>query len=979
MSLRRPATLASALAWSGWILRLPERRSHEVTRRVVGRATVLAVLGSMLLPLGAAAQSSIGGVVRDEGGGVLPGVAIEAASPVLIEKVRSVVSDGQGRYSIVDLRPGGYRITFTLQGFSTIVRDGIDLPSNFNATVNIEMKVGSLEESVTVTGQSPLVDVESTQKTTALPREVLDSVPTARTFQAEAAIVVGITVDSPNVGGVRKAGTQRLLVHGLDSVENTVEVDGMKMNTMNGDGDSQPNHNDAMAQEVTVQTSGPGADVSGGGVRLNLIPRDGGNTFSGSMFFGYANNAMQGSNVTPQLVAQGLASGDFIEYVSDFNPSVGGPIVRDRLWFFLSAKDTRQKNYVANTFFPDGSPGLYDQDVQNLTGRLTFQMTPRNKVAAFYDKAFKHKDYDIVSGDDPSTAAKYWSAPNYYTGAVKWTSTVSSRVLLETGWAAIGFGINSLYRPGAMKTRGTPEWYANASRQDIVLGTRRGAGTVATSNYPYGHLFSSGLTYATGSHTFKTGVQWRYGTDERTAEMNADLIQRYRTRVPDSVIVYNTPSRAKFALNGDTGIYVQDTLRFRRLTITPGVRFELFNASIEENLVEPGRFVGLRSQSRVENLPDWFDIAPRFGITYDLTGDAQTALKASANKYYSQWTTGISGRYSPMSLQSDTRNWSDCDYTPGTSTCSGRALPTNGDDIAQDNEIGPRNNARFGQAPARRADPDLEREYTVEYSVGVDHQLREGLAVSFSWFRRTWGNLESQVNTLVDSTTDFTAFQTVNPQTSQPLTLYNLNRAKQGLVDLLDTNSADSSKSNRTFTGFEGGFSLRFGSGGSLFGGFAAARTVSVLCELADPNTRRNCDQSLFDIPFTTDVKIAGTYPLPWNFNVGGAIQSYAGKPLAVNWAVPSSVFPGGQRTQPVTVNLADPGSKYLERWNQLDVNVTRRFQTGRVRLGVGIDLFNLLNENAAILRNQNFGSSLDQPTQILQPKMARLSLKMEF
>jgi hypothetical protein len=569
--------------------------------------------------------------------------------------------------------------------------------------------------------------------------------------------------------------------------------------------------------------------------------------------------------------------------------------------------------------------------------------------------------------------------PLYYTGAVKWTSIVTNRLLLEAGWGATGQGINSLYQPGVLKERGTPEWYANASRFDLVLNTRTTASTPATSNYPYGKVVQAGASYVTGSHNVKAGLQWRYGVEMRTTESNADLVQQYRNRVPDSVIVYNTPSGAGFALNADTGIYAQDSWKIRRFTVTPGVRLEYFTASIEANEVMPGRFVGYRSIGRMTDLPEWFDVAPRLGITYDLWGDARTAIKGSVNKYYAQQTTGFPARYSQMTLQSDTRNWSDCDSTPGTSTCSGRVLPTNGDDIAQDNEIGPSNNRLFGLAPARHPAANIKRPYTIEYSLGADHELLRGLAVGFIWYRRSWGDLESQINTLLDPATDYTAFRTANPLTGEALTIYNLNRAKQGLVDLLDTTSTDRSRTSQVYNGFEASFSLRLPNAGSVFGGVATNRTVTIACENADPNKLRNCDQTLFRIPFRTDMKIAGTYLLPWHLQIGAAFQSYAGAPLAVNWAVPASVFPNGQRTQSVTVNLIEPGTAYLKRWNQLDINVKRNFELRKVRYDIGVDLFNVLNENVVLSQNQNFGAILGRPQEILQPIMARVSANLKF
>src|SRR5258705_4364632 len=248
-----------------------------MTRTLVVPITVLAFFGLLLLPAAVSAQSAITGAVRDATGAVLPGVTIEAASPALIERVRTAVSDAQGRFTIVDLRPGVYTVTFTVQGFNTFVQSGIDLPSNFTATLNADMKLGALAESVTVTGASPVVDVQNAQRTTVLNRELLDTVPVARMYQAEGALAVGTRVSDQNVGGARAAVNPRLTAHMSVTKDTTIDVDGMKMNTLVGGGDSHPDHNDAMSQESTVQTAALGADVSAGGPRLNRIPREGGN------------------------------------------------------------------------------------------------------------------------------------------------------------------------------------------------------------------------------------------------------------------------------------------------------------------------------------------------------------------------------------------------------------------------------------------------------------------------------------------------------------------------------------------------------------------------------------------------------------------------------------------------------------------------------------------------------------------------------
>jgi hypothetical protein len=939
-------------------------------------------------PTLASAQSTISGIVRDASGGVLPGVSVEAASAALIEKTRTVVSDDQGRYSVVDLRPGVYKVTFTLQGFATFVRDGIDLPANFTATVNAELRVGALEESITVTGDAPLVDVQNAQRTAVLKRDLIDAVPTGRTYAQLGLLALGVKPSAQAVGGARTATQQRLLAHGQVPKDNTVAIDGMKMNSMYLGGETQANHNDAMVQEATVQTTSFGAEISAGGVVVNLIPREGGNTFSGAFFAGYTGSSFQGSNLTPELEARGLRQGDAVDYVYDVNWFIGGPIKRDKLWFFGSHRDVGNANVVANSFYPDGRPGLYDQRLYQFTVRLTSQLTPRNKFSAFLDRPIKNVPHDYASGTEVSAASRRRTDVLYYTTSLKWSSTVTNRLMFEAAWGGMANAINFIYQPGIAKERGTPEWYATASRQDIVLSTRTVAAQPEQHDYPFIYMTQASATYVTGSHSLKSGFQWRYGPYWRDYHANADLVQRYSSGAPDSVQVYNTPTHPSYRLNADLGFYVQDSWKIKQLTINPGIRFEYFNSQIDARSIEPGRFIGFRQFAEVKDLPNWFDVAPRFSAVYDLTGDARTALKFSLNKYNLNDTTDFAARYDAASLQNDIRNWRDCDYLPGTSTCSTRVLPTNGDNIAQDNEIGPSNNSRFGAAPARRPDPEIQRVYNLEYSVGVDRQLMSMLAVGASWYRRSWYNLEWQDNLLV-TPNDYLPFQVTSPLNGENITVYNLDRNKQGQVDTLDRNSRDRSQMRRNYDGIELNFSARLPKGGSVFGGLSTERTVEVNCELENPNfasdpattsprSFRFCDQSALGMPFRTDFKLAGAYPLPLDLQVGTAFASYAGDPLRVTWSVPANLFPGG-RTQSVTIDLIPPGTKYLERWNQVDLSLRKIFRTGRTTFDVALDMFNALNSNVVLGETQAFGAALGNPTAILQPRLLRLSGNVKF
>src|SRR5712691_4424673 len=339
--------------------------------RIVGRVLVVVAAFVTLSSVPASAQSAFSGVVRDPSGAVLPGVTVEVASPVLIEKTRTVVTDEQGRYTVVDLRPGTYKMTFALPGFSTFVRDGVELESNVTVPINAELHVGAIEESVTVTGQTPLVDVANAQKTQVVARDVLDALPTTRNMQSVGSIVPGIKLSRPDVGGSQGMEQTYMRTHGADDRHTTVQVDGMMVNSSMGDGNIQAYNDDALAAEVSLQTSAVGAEVQAGGVRLNMIPKDGGNTFKGAGFFGGTAGTWQSNNITDDLRARGFKFRNFVDHVQDFNFNMGGPIKKDRLWFFSTVRHVSVDEGVGNSFYP--ADYLDIQGIQHKTGDPSIQ------------------------------------------------------------------------------------------------------------------------------------------------------------------------------------------------------------------------------------------------------------------------------------------------------------------------------------------------------------------------------------------------------------------------------------------------------------------------------------------------------------------------------------------------------------------------------------------------------------------------------
>src|SRR5436309_7268694 len=417
------------------------------------RRSAAALLAVVLLPAATFAQAAITGVVKDASGAVLPAVIVEAASPVLIEKVRSVVSDGTGQYRVVDLRPGTYAVTFSLPGFSTVKREGIELSGTFIATVNADLRVGSLQETITVTGETPIVDVQSAQVQTTLRKDILAAIPSSRSANGIQALIPGMST-GPNAGdsGGITGGTGGMAgnIHGARPSDSRTMHDGINMGWAGANANAAVS-NVAGAQEVVLSTSGGLGEAETAGVVLNVIPRDGGNTFSGSFVFSGANRSMQSSNYTQALKDAGLRSPSALIKVWEFNPMGGGRIVRDRLWFYLTYRESYAENTIPGMFFNKNAgdpptwtvdfdinlPAFNDTRVRNYIARITWQVSPRNKIN--FQDSEQYSSGNRTGGGSATRTPEAQGLNLYtpgHTRVLTWTSPFTNRVLFEAGWGS---------------------------------------------------------------------------------------------------------------------------------------------------------------------------------------------------------------------------------------------------------------------------------------------------------------------------------------------------------------------------------------------------------------------------------------------------------------------------------------------------------------------------------------------------------------
>jgi hypothetical protein len=994
---------------------------------------------AMAFPAIAAAQSAFTGTVRDTSGAVLPGVTVEASSPVLIEGTRSTVSDSDGQYRITDLRPGVYTVTFTLPGFKQMRQEKVELRVDFVGTLNGTLEVGAIEEAITVTGTSPTVDVSSNSKVEVMTAEILEQVPTGRTIQALAQLVSGVSLNVPDVGGSRAMQQTYMSTRGLTSANNIVTVDGLMVNGLDGDGAVQQYFNQAMMEEMSYQTSGAGADVSPGGVRMNIVPKDGGNRFSGNFFSAWTDKAWQGDNLTDDIVARGLRNGPGIDRIYDFNLAIGGPIKRDKLWFFTSGRMWSVDAPVADTFRPPSGAsyrnsvvgcrsgalscetGIDDQSIESALLRLTWQISSKHKFSVYYDEINKARGHGMNAGDDPDTASQIWTSPRYNSAAAKYTGTWSNQLLAEAGYSFNYEECVITNQDGVTKVAFSPEWFAGASRRDQNFTALTNGLANWGGRYPDRFNMMAALSYITGSHNIKGGVQYNWGPYVNTRETNADLQQVYAGTTapftnPVSVTIYNTPLRYQEKLNADIGVFLQDSWALNRLTINTGLRWEYLSHEVAEQQSGAGRFVGERNFAAIP-MPTWKDFAPRVGVVYDLFGNSKTALKASFNRYNESRTTQFAQKYNPLNLDPRTLSWTDL----------------NGDDIAQGVRGCTYQTAgceiNFGQLPANfgnralaTVDPDFQRTYNLEYTAGIQHEVLPRVSVAATYYRRQFYDLPVTDN-LLRTPADYRAVDVVSPLNGEVFQAFTVaTPAQLAAVQDFDTNASSDRK--QTYNGGDITFNARLPRGGTLFGGFTMERTLRVTCdEPDDPNFLRFCDDGDNDIPFLKQFKFAGTYPVGWGIQASASFQSINGRaignytgtavadrnkiagpgygdvgtPIGTRWLVTPTtryatgciapcrpgelVIPGMTEGQ-IFLPLVPGGQELLDRINQLDLSLAKWFEvgTGR-RVQLQVDLFNALNANPVTgWRSVNFGTAAySQVSSILNPRVLRIGAQLKW
>jgi len=993
--------------------------------------------------------AGISGVVRDSSNAVLPGVTVEAASPALIEKTRLVTTDGEGRYSIVDLRPGTYTVTFSLPGFSNVVRHGVELQSGFTASINATMSVGSVEESVTVTAASPVVDVQSSRQQQLVKSTELEALPAGNIgLQTLAYVTPGFATTQADVGGTRDTWSAQgayTFFHGKTGTR--ASYDGFRNQYFIGAASGVGYITDqGNIQEMQLETTGMGAESGSGSTSLNAIPKSGSNVFRGTIDGFISTSGMQGSNIDDALRAYGINSSAQLQHIYRAGAQLGGPFKKDKVWFFAAigrwGSTVNEPGAYFNaaqgqsgipsvptiTFVPDASRPAASYDwYRNHSLRTTYQATASQRVNFYFDI---QKSCRCTTG--PFTGANAIESERGWdwwpSGVVQgtWTKPVTSRLLLEAGasWQVanwVNFAEPGVRRDdrSILELTGTPTIPANF---------RYGATSLLTAPIARTGRSAERFTasYVTGTHNFKLGV-----TDEQA--FNDESRSRNNTPGPDcttpacDALSYDfsggRPSRIQYYAQPyfqqerqtvELGLFAQDAWTIRRVTLNLGLRFDYINMGFPAADLPAGPFTPARHVDALSGVPDWKDINPRVGISWDVHGNGRTAVKASAGRYNQLSRSDMTRRFHPFSssISSAFRSWTDRnnDFVPD---CDLSNFALNG-------ECGSISNVNFGKflPQATQFDDSVikhNRDFLWDINLEVDHELLHGLSVSAAYNHNWDGNFivtETLYNGALlgpDAYDEFCITVPNDPRIpnggQKQCGYYDVKPQFFGQGTLRVTNANEFGKEKRYWDGLTFAANGRLPHGIQLGGGVDFGRQVDDHCFTVNvPNQPNDINNSPLNggasvtaiNPFcrivtswgdTLDTRFRGSFPFKAGLSASFIYRNTAGAVDNGLLTVSSSqvTFVNPARTAlnaATTVMLFTPNAVYGPRFNQLDLAVNKTWQLGWARLRTAVDLYNALNSNSVQGVNTAYNLTANtwlKPTQFLDPRLARVTASIDF
>jgi len=943
--------------------------------RVVFHRLALAVLIAATFTATAAAQQtgSLSGMVRDAQGGVLPGVTVTAVSPASIG-ARTLITGSSGTYQLAGLPPGTYVVTYELAGFTSHKRENVVVQVAQTTRVDVELSVGSLQESVTVSGSSPVVDVSSTVTQTNISKDLYEAIPTGRNPWTMAGLVPGVVTGRLDVGGTEGMQQYNIEAFGSADSQKSFSIDGLKTNWGGGSGGATMQYYGfEMYDEYNMQTASGTAESDVSGVYMNMVTKSGGNRFNSDHNLYFMNDALQGNNVDDDLrLRLGLApgqrtgaAGNPIDLSYDWSSTLGGPIKRDRAWFFGAVRRWRLDQFQIGALNPDGSQAIDDNRIENYMGKVTTQLATNSKVSFLFNRNLKYRfhrrDAPYLFVEDKAAVLQDQPAQNY---VAQFNQVLGGKAVFDARFGRMWGVFPSRYQKEVTAS--------DIAVRDSVRNTRINAAETQSINPNHRYQGNAGLSYfadnlGVGSHDFKFGTQlsWEKMAYERIR--NGDMLLELVDGVATRAFLSNTPINSDHRLE-TWAAFAQDRWVLGRATVNAGVRIDSVRGYLPAQSSPAGSWVGERNFPEREVFKFSADVAPRLGISYDLMGNGRTAVKAYFGRFFNQFGSELSESSNQNALAQLQVPWSD----------------PNGNLRVDPGELNLSTFTGFSAGLFPPIADDASRPYSDEFNIGVDHQLMASMAVSVSYHRRQ----HRDGLTIIDRARPTSAYTPVTrayndvQRGAQTITAYELDRALVTRRDRIITN-VDGLRSdydgvifsvNKRLTSrwqMLAGLTLQKHQGFAHNGTFTDTGNST---DFNNPNYQLNrADSVVFtDIPWT--FTMSGSYQLPYGIGFSGKYTARDGDPL--NRTLSVSGLPQGTETlwvQPRGDDRSEQVTKFV------DARLSKRLTLARARLEGTIDVFNLLNANHVQGQVEAIGSAIGRPNRILAPRIVRFGVTVRF
>jgi hypothetical protein len=936
---------------------------------------------------------SITGTATDSSNAVLPGVTVTITGERLIGGAQTEVTDASGLYRFDRLSPGAYSVKFELQGFKTATFDDVRVSASFVATINGKLEVGSVSETITVTGESPTVDTKSNVQQTVMNQEILEGVPSGRDPWSVAKLIPGVQVATYDVGGTQSIQQSSLSSHGSNTNDVSYNIDGAIVNWPGGGGGATMLYYDqGMFEEVNYMTSAIPAEVMVGGVSINMVTKDAGNKWRGDARYNYSAGCVSSTEPKPGClesdnlqpgIDDGVLPRDFIgnptKTTYDFNVAGGGALIKDRLWvngayrYWIVDKLSNARN-------ADLTQAIDDNTLKNYSGKAVFSATSNQKMSFSYNWNNKIRGHRRDTPPDNATdiASLVQTNPASSTQA-KYTG-IRNKLVFESSFSIMDGLTEYSYQPGtdpaAIRVVDNTRSFADkaATRHEAQPNSRLQFDNIASYS-------KSGL----GEHLFKGGVQFGRLKYESQYDVQNNFYLIYNDGVPTSVQQWNTSTDS---LNRDNilGLFLQDAWSVgRKLTLNLGVRYDHNTGTLPAQSAGQRTFVG--PQSFPESTPIKQNIFVwRSGASYDPLGDGLTAVKASYSRYGLQVGIDRVTNVNPLSATSRLCPWTD----------------PNRDGIAQASEIG--TCPAFPGLSVRYADGDgPDWPYSDEVTAGVERQLIKDMRVGVMFYYRT-NRKQIGTRNISAPASAYTPFQFTVPNgpggtvgTPKPVTVtvYNLQPSFNGLStsvidnqDFLDTDykGVEITASKRLSHGWQMVAGVTFGTNKGGINTFASpGQSASIAStnagDLNDPNFTQFGD-GIVGNDSKVAFRLSGSYMLPWEINLSGTLVSNTGYPFISTYTLSraTAATAGVNLTRASqVVLLSNRGDERLDTVSLIDLRLSRAFRFGTRRISPQFDIYNVTNQYTPQGVTVGVGSTYLRPTSILAPRIMRVGVAFNF